>query len=328
VANTLGTWLGFLAATKWQHAGRVPSRQRCLAYMAAGWAVAVGPALLATKLFQPSPGPAGGPWYGQWSNVFSNTDPFAGELLAVSLNGIAVGQGPLHDTDALRSQWRRSPLRFEATVRSGPVPARRALVAAIAEDSLSWLTAIWQDGHDVLFSLRLGASDWRLASPYLRLRGGFAHPPGTPLRLSIEVSEGVLIGQAVSPTSAARVRVPLRTSLAWTAVWPWSKDLPGDTPWRTAAWLAGLGVLGGALIGFWAGRAGAHQWGVRVAVSVLPLTHMAIPWFGRLPWGTPTEWLLNAAGLALGLATGAWLLRYREATVQRERSTPPVRPGP
>ena len=305
LANTLGVWLGHRVTNAGMNHGRLLSRRGYLARSLLAWGFAISIPALVAMAFQPAPGPGQRAWFGQWANVLANLDPFGGEVLEVRLNGLPVPRGRLPQAERLRQAWREDPLRFEAKIRTGPIPARRALVATIAEDLVGWPAAIWQDGADAILSLRLAAADLGVGSPQVRLLAAFAQPAGTELRLSIEDSAGVLTARAEGGGRDRVARVPLKVSAAWITMWPWSKALGGETPLRTTAWLIGFAGVTAGLLGFWTTRAHAAKMGAGLAATVPLITHAAIPAWGGLPGGTFAEWaattVATAAGFVLGL---------------------------
>jgi hypothetical protein len=311
LANTLGTWVGYRLA-EGLVSRAAPSRTAYRARGMLAWLAAVLVPAIGAVAFQPDPGPGIAPWYGQWANVLRGLDPFGGRILDVRLDGIAVPMGRLGNAEQLRERWTRQPLRFEARVRTGPVPRRRALVATIAEPRVGWPAAIWQDGEDATMSLRTRASDFGLRSPAIRLAGAFDQTEGTELLLSVAVRGGVLSARADAGNTNRETSIRLRPALAWITIWPWSTAFREEPAGRTAAWLVGFGCFTSVLLGFWM-RSGQWLWfGVLLGLTVPVLTHGVFPRLAELPEGTIADWGLTSLATGIGFLAGSVISARRK----------------
>jgi hypothetical protein len=310
LANTAGVWLGYrLAAALLSRS--VLSRAAYRARGVLAWLLAVAVPAVGAAAFRPASGPGTAPWYGQWANLLRGLDPFEGTVLEVRLDGIAIPMGRLSNAERLRGFWTRESLRFEARVRTGPIPHRRALVATIAESQAGWPAAIWQDGTDATMSLRTAASDLALRSPALRLTGAFDQPEGSELLLSIEARGGALLARAEKESQVRETRMVLRPASAWITLWPWSTAFRGEPAVRTAVWLLAFGGLTGIFLGYCM-RSGEYVWfGTGLGASIPVLTHAVIPWLTGVPRGTVTDWGLTIVATGAGIALGSLISRNR-----------------
>jgi hypothetical protein len=310
LANSAGTWVGFLTMSRLVPPWPVPSRGQCLLRCVTTWAVAVAAPILAAIAFQPLAPGGGSALYGQWANVFGNTARFEGRVLKVYLNGEPLPEG-LVTTDSRPVVWSDRTRKFEARVVTGQLPGRRALVAAVADGRGRQPVAIWQDGVDATLSLQLRATRLGVRSPDVRIPRAFAVPEGTDLDLGIELRQGTLTATAVHGNGQAGTHLPLRASASWILMWPWGSSFDREPRWRTGLWLLVWGATAGLLLGYWGTLARAGGSAVVAALAIAPITHAGIPSLAGLPWGSPVEWAVTVVSIALGLAAGRPLARGR-----------------
>ena len=308
LSNTAGAWLGFELTLRALR-GERPSRTSLVLRGFLVWVAALVVPAVAGLAFRPSPGAGPVPWFGQWANVLEGMDPFGGTVVDVRLNGTPIPPERLTNREELRRIWSRDTIRFEARVRTGPVPARRALVATIVEDMIGWPAAIWQDGPDATMSLRLGASDLRVRSPAVRLTRGLDYPPETPVVLRIQYQGGVLTASSIQDGAIRETTLPLRVSSAWKMLWPFGSDYRSETRGRDRAWLLGFALLTGALLGAWSLGGRVLAAGMFLAATVPLITHGVIPRWAGLPPSTSLDWVTTAGGVLGGFAFGALIGR-------------------
>ncbi len=299
LTNTAGGMLGWWMARHWRDfILPAPGRARRLATAwGIGWVLLE--ALTAAAL-QPAPPPA--TWYGQRAPELAQFDQFRGTLLEAHLNGDSLPSAPLPNTAAARALLAAGQLTLTARVVPGAPTASFAPIASVYDGGQREAALLGRDGDDLIFRVRLRASDFRLRGPTLRLPdafGGHARDTllvegmygGGHLEAMVEGDHGIMDRRAV----------PLSPSWGWSMVMPYRYAFGNSLRFLTMLWIAGLL----APIGWWAARAGA---GIRAEWRFAPVLAVPVLGLGVVPvlWGLPpvhpTEWLAAALGLALGLA--------------------------
>lgn len=300
IANSLGGLIGS-TATRWWPALLRPLRRHVAWLAFLPGCLMIVTAAATAFLLRPAPAPSSR-WWGQWAHELGGTAPFGGKVRDVRLNGFPVRDGVLPDQNRVHDVFRGDSVRFEAQVTVGPIPPRRAQVAAIADGEGAWVASMWQDGQDVLFHLRLRTSTYLVRTPGIRLVGALDAPRDAVVMLAVEISHGRLTAETSGATRRSAT-IPLSPSLVWTLISPWDATFPAPPDPLTAVFLVLAFAVCGLLALLWGVQAGRRTLtGVSLALALV-MALGGVPAASGLPAVRWWEWIAAATGLVL-----AWLL--------------------
>ena len=305
LTNTLGGGIGIWLASHahaWLRPRAVVARWLAVAG-ALAWAGTLGTTMALTR---PSTPP--GDYYGQRGSV----GEFGSAVVHVAINGIPIPLGPLEDPAPVLAALNSRDVDVEVAVAPGVIPDGIGPIARLSHPG-SEAFRLAQSGRTLTFSLRLRATDARLRSPVVRLRGhtGERVPPIDTLHLRAGVRDGVLHVSRDGPAAGAEA-LPLAPTIGWAFLTP--PTIASRAPvWALSAlWVAAFCFP----IGYWTGWAGdvrrrsigagaptgavAFQLGVAAivvgALALLPVV-AATP---RPPW---SDWCVALVALIGGALT-------------------------
>lgn len=328
LSNSLGGIVGVLLAERWRALLFPAARaaRRLAAAAALGWVavLAVTAWALAPSLLE------GRPAFVQWAPRSPAWSRFHGQVLGSSLGGRAIRPDDA-PTSAAGYLDHDGAVRLTSLVRNGNVRPSFAPIVRVATpggpDGTEELTALGEDGCDLVLHVRMRVTDVRFRAPTVTAPAVF--PCGDASDAARGVAEGdttVVSGELTRDgwmRASARARkggaaegaVRLSPVMGWSFFLPWSFRF-GAAPhhFLDALWLAGL-LLPAA---YWGARsvtgrerspAGALATVAGALLAVVALGLTLVPALSRLAPGGPTDWLASVVGIAAGLSLGAGALQ-------------------
>ncbi len=231
VTNGLGTALGAILVRAWLEKAR--------------WRRVAGPPLAAGLvaawvtgglLVRPSL-PPGALWFGSWRHEFSGTTLFPGQVLSLSVQGMAIPDGPFGPTGVLRERLARADTIRVATdiVTGGPFEGRAQLIGVVSGQGEE-LVSLWQRGTSVLVRQRLRLSDFGVRTLWLRMDEAVPRSSGDTLRLEFDATRRQLELRVGRAGTEKTTRVRLSAEMFWTGFLPFEYE-------------ADNGILGWPLLG-------------------------------------------------------------------------------
>ena len=251
-------------------------------------------------------------YYGQWTPLHRNLEPYGGKVIDASIGDIALPSRQLMASDSIRHLLRQgTPLTLLATV--GPPGQSLASIFSIADDQWRQILLIGADRNDLVFHYRTQAVSVRLDQPEVRLAGRLSGlTPGDTLRIAVR---GADPGYCIAVNELDRCRLGFDLGAGWSLLYTLD-DLPeGLRRVLNAAWI-GLLLFP---FGYWSrSHAASIAGGVLIVLGLAAVPLLT----GLLP--TPASaWL----GAIIGAGT-AWVIRISLANRRRGTIRPPeVRPG-
>lgn len=263
MANTLGAGLGAAA-------GRSEGGALIAASVLGGLGMFAPVVLLA-------PAPPEGVYYGQWTAVFGNMEPYEGRVLDAHVGEVSVPSWMSPSTEQLRKDLGAgSPVRIRLEV--GPAPSGPAPVFSIFDDRQRGILLLGADGHHIFVRLWRRGTSLRFGTPTLWWKDAFS---------GIRVGDTVQIiyemgGQGPCLTIQGRMRCQTATS----AVGSWSLLAPGGQGgplylWGSLIWAMGMGIPMG-LLGVSPVVRGSLALGTTAGVAALSslFPYWPTPWTG------------------------------------------------
>jgi hypothetical protein len=316
LTNTTGGALGLLLAERWRLVltPAPPMARRLAAVAGIAWllvqaftAWALAPSLPATT------------WWGQHTPELGQFDRFTGRLLTAQVAGERLPSTRYHNSAAIRRALLEGPASVEATVEAGRPTDRLAPIASIFDEDQHEVLILGQRGRDLVFRLRLRASDLRLRSPAAHLPDALPVAPGDTVTLRAQWGAQRMLLERVHGGTHQSFGLTLSPSLGWSLLMPWEHYGWGpEAALLTALWLAGLLLPFGYWLRLGWGRADQGWWLTALCASavvavglgvVARLSGMVVP--------PPSEW----AAAALGIMAGTLLAG--PAVAQASLASPP-----
>lgn len=325
IANSLGGALGWLVAVRLGTLLR-PQEQtawRLLVSWLVAWLV-----LQWTAAYAITPTPSMGRHYGRVGRAYGGSPPYAGRILAPTLNAAPIPDMSFpRSSAALDALSRGSHLAFEVTVIPGPaVPW--ATIAQIVDSVGEEVVLGAARRRDFVFGVRSAAATLYLRSLRFRLPDAFA---GDPADAAPSAGDTVRLRATYVPpriTLSARTRsrerhseILLSASSGWRLLTPAQTYLDGSG--RDDA-LNGLWLF--ALFspaGYWAGYVAKRS--RKRAAAVIVLATLSGLSLGPVAFGLRIALWSEALGSVAGLASGlvaARVLRRKTQVGDSFRATP------
>lgn len=244
LTNTAGGATGALLVDSWA------ARQRwwrALSPWAAGTVVVLwtgGAALLRASF-------PGERWYAQWSHDFEYSEPFAGRVLGVSMQGLPVPEGLIGETPVLRERVRRADtVHYETTVLAGPPTGGRAQIMAVVIPHRGEIASVWEDATAIMARQRLVLADAGFRTPWLRLENALGTGNGDTVHISVATTRSAIHLSARSGGGVREATLRLTPDLFWSAFLPREYEAgPGRRWWPLVPALLTYLALGLALDG-------------------------------------------------------------------------------
>lgn len=239
LSNSLGGLLGVELAVR--RVLLVQPRGRAATVLAVAAAAAFG---LVTTLTSVGLRPASIPrslWL-QWTPDRESFEPFTGQLLALTVNDVAIPKAYFPPKSLRLDRILASP-RWHATVtlETAGIRPRRSIIARIAEE-YTVLVSIEQHGWDLTCEEKTRSSDFLFRSPRVALPDALSPSGLTPNRVRFTCArEGNSLVAAMDDRQEV---LRLSPSLGWRLLDPFALALPRYL-WLGAIWLMALAFPAG-----------------------------------------------------------------------------------
>lgn len=322
LTNTSGGAIGFWSA-RTAPMWLAPSRKKA-AWLAAMWgAIWLLIQIVSNYSFAPSLSPS--QYYGQIAQRGGRA-MFHGQVDSARIGTIPIPDGAFADSRSIRQLLLNgAPIVGFVTVAE-PTPNFASLIR-VADAKQRGIASIAEQGDQLVFSIRTGASNLRLREPAFGMPGVFtrARPPADSaadtLVLSARFNEGTVQLVAQSRSAQRELNVSPRAALAWTVLVPFHGYLESSGVERVAAffWTSVLLIP----LGYWAAalarqseRAAAFAL-MSVLAALLATGLILVPAAFALKGATPLDWIAAVSGVGIGAALALSFNRDKEKNPAR-----------
>ncbi len=250
-------------------------------------------------------------YYGETAHQLGGLAGFHGQVASAKIGTIPIPNGAFADSRSIR-QLLLDGAPIVAVVRLAEPTPFFAPIIRITDDKEREITSIAEQGDQLVFSIRTGASNLRLRQPAFGMPGVFAgaRPPANSaaetLVISARFNDGTV--QLVAQTRSAHRELNFspRAALAWTLVLPFHGHLESGGMERVAAflWTSVLMIP----LGYWAAtlarqlERGAAFSLVGVLAALLAKGMILVPAAFALRGATPLDWIAGVSGVGIGAA--------------------------
>jgi hypothetical protein len=308
LTNSAGGAAGVLLARSWRGwilCGPAEARRLALAAGIAWLLVAV----LSCVALRPAPTTL--LYYGQLAPELGGFALYRGEVVAATVSGLPVVEGPLRGSDRTQADLERGSFRFSARTRTGTAPLGLAPVVRLADQEYAEIALLGQDGDALVFRVRLAAARLGLRVPGARLAAVF--PSGERAQGSTRDLEGDFDGhslrvRAVDGGITREWRVAFGPHLGWALWLPVRFELRAGTIVLDVLWVAAWFGLGGWWLGRWPVRRPANRLGFVAVVAAMSLC--LVPLLFGFPVSPLHAWIGAVIGAAAGLRLSRAILAH------------------
>lgn len=296
VRTTAPTWL----AASWKRA----------AWLATTWgAFWLLIQIVASYSFSPSLPPS--QYHGEIAHQLGGRAGFHGQVDSARIGTIRIPNSVFADSRSIR-QLLLKGAPIVAVVRLAESTPYFAPIIRVADDKQREITSISEQGDQLIFSIRTGASNLRLRQPAFGMPGVFtgarprADSAAETLVMSALFNDGT--ARLVAQTRSGRRELNLspRAALAWTVVLPFHGHLESGGMEQVATFLWTSILL--IPLGYWAATL-ARQVERLAAFSLMTILGallaaglILVPATFALRRATPLDWIAAASGLGIGAA--------------------------
>jgi hypothetical protein len=187
-----------------------------------------------------------------------------------------------------------------------------ASIIRVADDTGRGIASIAEEGDQLVFSIRTGASNLRLREPAFGMSGVFAgaRPPADSAAKTLMISARFNDGTAQLTAQTGSVHRELnfspRAALAWTLLVPFHGNLESGGMERVTAFLWTSVLL--IPLGYWVAalarksERGAAFLLVGVLAALLVAGLILVPAAFALRGATPLDWIAAVSGIGIGAA--------------------------
>jgi glycopeptide antibiotics resistance protein len=305
LTNASGGAIGFWSA-RTAPMWLAPSRKGA-AWLAAMWgAIWLLIQIVSSYSFSPSLSPS--QYYGQIAQPGGRA-MFHGQVDSARIGTIPIANGAFADSRSIR-QLLLDGAPIVGFVRLAEPTPNFASIIRVADDKQRGIASIAEQGDQLVFSFRTGASSLRLREPAFGMPGVFAgaRPPADSaaeaLVISAEFNDGTV--QLVAQTRSAHRELNFspRAALAWTVVLPFHGHLESGVMERVATFLWTSVLL--IPLGYWAATLARQlervaAFSLMVALGALLAAGLIlVPAAFALRGATPLDWIAAVSGLGIG----------------------------
>jgi glycopeptide antibiotics resistance protein len=307
LANTSGGAIGFWSA-RTAPTWLAPSRKE------AGWLAAMWGAIwlliqiVSSYSFAPSLSPS--QYHGQIAQPGGRA-MFHGQVDSARIGAIPISNGAFADSRSIRKLL-LDGAPIVGFVRVTEPTTNFASIIRLADDKQRGIASIAEEGDQLVFSIRTGASNLRLREPAFGMPGVFAgarQPADTAtetLVISARFNDGTVQLFAQTRSAHRELNFTPRAALAWTLLVPFHGHLQSGGMERVAAFLWTSVLL--IPLGYWAATLARQL--ERVAVfsliavlaAVLAAGLILVPAVFALRGATPFDWIAAVSGVGIGAA--------------------------
>ena len=184
-------------------------------------------------------------WVGQLLPSSPFTEPFAGAAGRVTVNGVAITNGPFEPPRALADSL---ALTVQLTRDDTRAPRHSAVIARIKDDDGNLEVHVSQVGEALVLEARVAGSHWLLHTPQWRFDRALVIPLHTAWRYAWRWEPGALVfssGPADGSQPAVATRRKMSVASGWVFIHPFVSVVGQSQSFWTALWLAAwFGMLG------------------------------------------------------------------------------------
>ncbi|MGZ3333513.1 MAG: VanZ family protein [Gemmatimonadaceae bacterium] len=301
--GTIGFWSARTAPT-WL----APSRKRA-AWLAATWgAIWMLIQIVSSYVFVPSLPPS--QYYGQLAQRGARA-MFHGQVDSARIGTIPIPNGAIADSRSIR-QLLLNGARIVGFVRVAEPTPNFASIIRVADDKQREITSISEQGDQMVFSIRTGASNLRLREPAFAMPAVFAgaRPPADSaaetLMISARFNDGTVQLVAQTPSAHRELNFSPRAAQAWAVVVPFHGHLESGGVERIATFLWTSVLL--IPFGYWAAtlvrqleRVAAFSL-MAILAALLAAGLILVPTAFALRGATPLDSIAAVSGVGIGAA--------------------------
>ena len=301
LTNTLGGAIGF-----WSVGTLAPARKRA-AWLSASWgAIWLLIQIVSSYSLAPSLSPS--QYYGQIAQPGGRM--FHGQVDSARIGTIPIPNGAFADSRAIRGLLLNgSPI--VAVVRFTEPTPYFASIIRLADDRQRGIASIGEQGDQLVFSIRTGASNLRLREPAFGMPGVFAGAPRTDsaaqtLVIGARFNDGTVQLVAETRSGHRELNLSPRAAQAWTVVLPFHGQLESGGTERLATFLWTSVLL--IPLGYWSAtlargleRVAALSL-MAVFAALLAAGLILVPATFGLRGATPLDWIAALFGVGMGTA--------------------------
>jgi len=236
---------------------------------------------------------------------------FHGQVDSARIGTIPISNGAFADSRSIR-QLLLDGAPIVGFVRVAEPTPNFASIIRVADDKQRGIASIAEQGDQLVFSIRTGASNLRLREPAFGMPGVFAgaRPPADlaaeTLVLSARFNDGTVQLVAQTPSAYRELNISPRAAQAWTVVLPFHGHLERGGMERVATFLWASVLL--VPLGYWAAtlarqleRVAAFSL-VGVLAVLLATGLILVPAAFALRGATPLDWIAAVCGVGIGAA--------------------------
>jgi hypothetical protein len=296
--NSLGGFIGILGADIWRIVV-FPSRRaatRLTCGWTALWVLVLGASAWLAHISLPNTTA-----WGTWSPALLHHDYFAGKVLSATAGGLPTPYAISGASADVRRRLSSDSVVVEARIVGGIRSSPVAAIATVYDYRRSQIFMLGEREGNLIFSIRMGTADARVATPSIRLDSVFPpHRSATPDTMLVAgglIHHRLWISARMDGVTRERTQ-PIGAGLGWSYLMPFDYEYGSEAKWLTVLWLAGLS----APAMYWATRAGPKVLlvvGAALAASLL-LIPLATGVHATVWW----EWLALALGACIGVLIG------------------------
>jgi hypothetical protein len=256
-------------------------------------------------------------YYGQLARSLGSFDVFRGLVKLASIGSITIPNTALQNSQAVR-QLLRADSALQTTVIPASATKSVAPIVRIADNRGREIAIIAQNGTDLVFGLRTGASLLKLRPTLFAATNVFparANGDSAPLQLRATHSPRAVMLDAESRTLARHFSIPFRGSLGW-IFWLPSQWFLRGTRIETAIsfmWLVALTIP----LGYWSQLSTNRKirpndaWLIASVDGIIVLTGLVVlPLALGIAPASALDWCAVALGAIAGVV-GSLLVRGR-----------------
>ena len=308
LTNTSGGAIGFWSA-RTAPTWLAPSRTRA-ASLAATWG-AIWLLIQIVSSYSFSPSLSSSQYYGETAHQLGGLAGFHGQVASARIGTSPIPNSAFADSRSIR-QLLLNGTPIVAVVRLAEPTPNFAPIIRIADDKQREITSIAEQGDQLVFSIRTGASNLRLRQPAFGMPGVFAgaRPPADSaaetLVISARFNDGTVQLAAQTRSAHQELNLSPRAALAWTVVLPFHGHLESGGMERVATFLWASVLL--VPLGYWAAtlarqleRVAAFSL-VGVLAVLLATGLILVPAAFALRGATPLDWIAAVCGVGIGAA--------------------------
>ena len=244
-----------------------------------------------------APDPPDRLFYGQWTPELGHYARYEGTLMAATLAGMEVADGPSRESEALREAV-RSGGQLAVTFVAARPPPRVAPIFSIYDDQQHEIVLLGADGADLVVHQRTRATSLRLDSPELRWTRALA---GVSEGDTVDVSMAYRGGSTcLTLNRSTRCDIAPSVGSGWGALHSLGTIPPGLRRVIDGLWMIAMG-----------GLLGLSR--LRKSVRILLIMVVALTGCG-LSMGSPhvSGWVAGTAMLIVGGGLGMLARRRRD----------------